>query len=51
MTLLCLAAGSLCAQEKVYTMEEAIVGYHLYPQRHFIQWQGDKDAVVEFKEV
>lgn len=50
MTLLCLAAGSLCAQEKVYTMEEAIVGYHLYPQRHFIQWQGDKDAVVEFKE-
>lgn len=33
----------LNAQEKVLTMEEAVVGYHLYPRAKYIQWQGDKN--------
>ena len=33
----------LNAQEKILTMEEAVVGYHLYPRAKYIQWQGDKN--------
>lgn len=33
----------LNAQKKVLTMEEAVVGYHLYPRSKYIQWQGDKN--------
>lgn len=33
----------LNAQEKVLTMEEAVVGYHLYPRSKYFQWQGDKN--------
>ena len=32
----------LNAQEKVLTMEEAVVGYHLYPRSKYFQWQGVK---------
>lgn len=38
------------SQEKTFTMEEAIVGYHLYPENKYIDWQGDKDAFIEFKD-
>lgn len=34
---------SLAAQEKILTMEEAIVGYHLYPQSKYIAWQGESN--------
>lgn len=36
----------LSAQEKVLTMEEAVVGYHLYPRAKYIQWQGDRDQIT-----
>lgn len=34
---------SLAAQEKILTMEEAIVGYQLYPQSKYIVWQGESN--------
>ncbi len=36
----------LSAQKKVLTMEEAVVGYHLYPRAKYIQWQGDKNQLT-----
>ena len=33
---------STMAQEKVLTMEEAILGYKLYPQNRNVVWQGEK---------
>ena len=36
----------LSAQKKVLTMEEAVIGYHLYPRSKYIQWQGDKNQVT-----
>lgn len=36
----------LSAQKKVLTMEEAVVGYHLYPRSKYIQWQGDKNQLT-----
>lgn len=36
-----LSAG---AQKKVLTMEEAVLGYPLYPKNLNIQWQGDKNV-------
>ena len=33
----------MAAQEKILTMEEAIVGYHLYPQSKYIAWQGESN--------
>lgn len=34
------------AQDKVLTMEEAILGYHLYPKSLYLQWQGDRDLLT-----
>ena len=36
----------LSAQKKVLTMEEVVVGYHLYPRSKYIQWQGDKNQLT-----
>lgn len=36
----------LSAQKKVLTMEEAVIGYHLYPRPKYIQWQGDKNQLT-----
>ncbi len=36
----------LSAQKKVLTMEEAVMGYHLYPRSKYIQWQGDKNQLT-----
>lgn len=36
----------LSAQKKVLTMEEAVIGYHLYPRSKYIQWQGDKNQLT-----
>ena len=32
------------AQEKVLTMEDAVLGYHLYPKNLSLQWQGEKNV-------
>lgn len=32
------------AQGKVLTMEEAVLGYDLYPKNMYIQWQGDRNV-------
>lgn len=34
------------AQEKVLTMEEAIVGYHLYPRAKYTVWQPNSDNLT-----
>lgn len=34
------------AQNKVLTMEEAIVGYHLSPENCYLQWQGDRNVLT-----
>ena len=34
------------AQEKVLTMEEAILGYRLSPQNRNLLWQGDKNVLT-----
>ncbi len=36
----------LSAQKKVLTMEEAVVGYHLYPRAKYMQWQGNENRVT-----
>ena len=36
----------LSAQKKVLTMEEAVIGYHLYPRSKYFQWQGDKNQLT-----
>ncbi len=37
------------AQEKVLTMEDAVLGYHLYPKNLYIQWQGEKNVLTYAK--
>ena len=32
------------AQNKVLTMEEAVLGYPLYPKNLHVQWQGDRNV-------
>lgn len=34
------------AQDKMLTMEEAVLGYNLYPKNLYIQWQGDRDVLT-----
>ena len=34
------------AQDRVLTMEEAILGYELYPKNLYVQWQGDKNVLT-----
>ncbi len=34
------------AQEKVLTMEDAVLGYHLYPKNLYIQWQGRRMCLL-----
>ena len=34
------------AQDKVLTMEDAVLGYHLYPRNMYIQWQGDQNVMT-----
>ncbi len=34
------------AQDKVLTMEDAVLGYHLYPKNMYIQWQGDRNIIT-----
>ena len=34
------------AQEKVLTMEETILGYHLYPKNLYVQWQGERNVLT-----
>ncbi|MDR1339591.1 MAG: S9 family peptidase [Prevotellaceae bacterium] len=31
------------AQDKIFTMEEAVLGYHLRPESKYFAWQGDTD--------
>lgn len=38
------------AQDKVLTMEDAVLGYHLYPQNLYLQWQGDREVLTYVKE-
>lgn len=33
-------------QDKVLTMEEAVLGYHLSPKNLYVQWQGDKNVLT-----
>ena len=49
-TIMNLTAGNLSEDRtdqpqtgggKVLTMEEAVLGYQLYPKNLYIQWQGD----------
>ena len=39
-------AWSVGAQDKVLTMEEAIVGYHLYPRAKYTAWQPNTDNLT-----
>lgn len=34
------------AQKKVLTMEEAVLGYNLYPRNLYLQWQGDRNVLT-----
>lgn len=34
------------AQDKVLTMEEAVLGYNLYPKNMYVQWQGDRNVLT-----
>lgn len=34
------------AQEKVLTMEDAVLGYHLYPKNLPFQWQGERNVLT-----
>lgn len=34
------------AQDKMLTMEDAVLGYHLYPQNRSVQWQGDRPVMT-----
>ena len=34
------------AQNKVLTMEEAVLGYQLYPKNRYVQWQGDRNVLT-----
>ena len=45
LTFVALAMSlSLAAQDKVLTMEEAILGYDLYPKNLHTQWKGDQNC-------
>ena len=39
-----LMTTSIFAQDKLLTMEEAVLSYHLTPKNKNIQWQGNKDV-------
>lgn len=44
-----IGAAMVCgskAQDKVLTMEDAVIGYHLYPADRYVQWQGDRDVIT-----
>lgn len=34
------------AQDKMLTMEDAVLGYELRPETRYIQWQGDRDVMT-----
>lgn len=34
------------AQNKVLTMEEAVLGYQLYPKNMYLQWKGDQNVLT-----
>lgn len=34
------------AQDKVLTMEEAVLGYNLYPKNMFVQWRADQNVLT-----
>ena len=34
------------AQDKVLTMEEAILGYNLHPKNMFVQWKADQNVLT-----
>ena len=34
------------AQDKMLTMEDAVLGYELRPKTRYIQWQGDRDIMT-----
>lgn len=38
------------AQEKMLTMEDAVLGYHLNPKNLYIQWQGDRNVLTYLEE-
>lgn len=38
------------AQDKMLTMEEAVLGYNLYPKNLYIRWQGDRDILTYLEE-
>lgn len=47
LTLMGMATmTNLCAQDKMLTMEDAVLGHHLYPRSSHIQWQGDKNNMT-----
>jgi dipeptidyl-peptidase-4 len=43
MMLLVMAGVTTRAQERVFTMEEAVLGYHLRPATRYVAWQGGAD--------
>lgn len=54
-TIMNLTAGNLSEDRtdqpqtgggKVLTMEEAVLGYQLYPKNLYIQWQGDRNVLT-----
>lgn len=38
------------AQDRMLTMEEAVLGYNLYPENLYIQWQGDRNILTYLEE-
>ena len=45
-----LLLSGMSAQQKVLTMEEAVLGYELYPERLAVQWQGETNAFTFIKD-
>lgn len=37
------------AQGKVLTMEDAVLGYHLYPKNLYVQWQGERNVLTSVR--
>ena len=38
------------AQDKVLTMEEAVLGYNLYPKNLYLQWQGERNVLTSLED-
>ena len=38
------------AQDKVLTMEEAVLGYNLYPKNLYLQWQGGQNVLTSLED-